>query len=570
MKNTRRTQKVAAAFLVLIAMLSVACGSDKRAADVPDTVPASEVPQGGELTIGAEQEPDCLDFIDLCSGSSWGYWMVAVNTLPRAYSVERVYDGDTPTDEWEWKPTGLLDGEAELDSDPQKITYTINKDAVWDDGTPITGKDFVYTWDQIANGENVYDRTGWQDIDTVTVDKDDDKVVVVTMKKNFAGWKALFGGNYGVLPAHILEGKDRNALTKDGYTFSGGPFKLQSWTKEESIVLVPNDKYWGDKAHLDKVTFKIQPDTNAQFTAFKSGEVSAIYPQPQTDVVDALNSGDLGDVNQIVNEVTGNIEALWLNNNAEPFNSKKVRQALGYSIDRDSVVNALFGDIGVEKAVNSFVAPVLPEFQNTSSFEKYTTNKSKVESLLKEDGWKKNSSGVYAKNGKELGFELISTEGNQRRKLMMENIQKQLNDLGWKVTVKGVPAGDLFGDLGPTGNYQAAIYAQVLTVLDPNNCTLFCSSNIPTESNEFSGNNWTHTRIDAADKLLAQVDGELNESKRQEASRDAEKLLAEDATSFPIDPLPNIFLWKSNVVGPIDENPIQGPFWGLANWGVKK
>ncbi len=574
MKSSR---KIAIIFLVIVAMVSVACSSSSsdnkkaKVIDLPQTIAASEVPQGGELTIGAEQEPDCLDFIDICSGSSWGFWTVAVNTLPRAYQVERVYDGKKPTDGWEYKKTVLLAKDVELETDPvQKMTYTIHEDAVWSDGEPITGEDFVYTWDQIANGENIYDQTGWKDIKSVVVDKDDDKVVVVTMKTKYADWKALFGGNYGVLPSHLLKGKDRNAIMKDGYAFSGGPFMVEAWNKEQSIVLVPNDKYWGDKAHLDKVTFQFITDTTAEFAAFQDGEVSAIYPQPQIDVIEAINSGGLDDSNKIVNAVTGNIEALWLNNDRAPFDSKAVRQALGYSLDRDSIVKALFGGIGVTKSLDSFVSALLPNFADSKSFSRYKLDTKKADKLLTGDGWKKNKDGVYEKKGKLLEFEIVTTEGNRRRQLTMEVIQKQLQDLGWKVTLSPVDAGDLFGDLGPSGNFQAAIYAQVLTSLSPNDCVLFCSDNIPTEENDLSGNNWTRTKISEVDKLSKAADAELDEDKRQELVKKAGALLADDATSIPIDPLPNIFLWNKKVLGPLDENPVQGPFWNLADWGVEK
>lgn len=559
MVTTKFSRKILISFLLIVALVTAACSSSSD----------DEVKKGGTVTIGAEQEPDCLDFVGSCSGSSWGFWMVAVNTLPRVYSVERVGDED----KWEYKSTNLLAEEPELETDPvQTIKYTISDDAVWSDGKPIVGEDFVYTWDQIANTDDVYDKTGYTEIEKVEVDKDNDKVVTVTMKNEYAGWKALFGGNYGVLPSHILEGKDRNALTKDGYEFSGGPFKLakDGWKKGESITLVRNENYWGDQAKLDKVIFRFQADTTAQFAAFKAGEVAAIYPQPQIDVIDAIDAGLDASTEQKVNAITGNLEALWINNDATPFDSKAVREALGYSIDRDEVVNTLFGDIGVKKAVNSFVAPILPDYADPSSFEKFKQDEKKVKELLEGDGYSKGSDGIWAKDGEPLSFSIVTTEGNQRRKLTLESIQKQLQDLGWKVELKFVPAGDLFGDLGPKGEFQVALYAQVLTTLEPSNCTLFCSENIPTEENGNSGNNWTRTNIPDADKPLRDVDTVIDEAKRQAASKKAERLLAGDATSFPLDPLPNIFLWNSDkIAGDIDENPIQGPFWTLSKWGLK-
>lgn len=559
-KQPSNKLKVLLAFLLLVAVLvsTAACSSDKKE--------AKKV-----LNIGAEQEPDCLDFIGTCSGSSWGFWMVAVQTLPRAYAIEAGRDKDT----WVTVPTDLLASEPVLETDPvQKITYEINPDAVWSDGVKITGADFEYTWDQIANTEDVYDPAGYTGIESVVTDKEDDHKVVVTYKNGevYAGWQSLFGGNYGIFPSHILKGKDRSAEMKDGYTFSGGPFKLKKWTKGEGITLVPNDKYWGEKPKVNEVRFKFITDTVAEFKSFKAGEVSAIYPQPSFDVIDAIESGNgLEGATAKANSITGGVEAMWINNEAAPFDSVEVRQALGYSVDRDAIVKAIFGGLKIDKAVNSFVAPVLNEYADEEGTSMYVPDVAKANSLLAGKGWKKNSDGKYVKGGKLLEVQLVTTEGNERRKIMMEAIQKQLNDLGWTVTLKSIPAGELFGDdVLPKGNYQVGIYAQQLTVLDPTNCNLFCSEFIPTEANGGKGNNWTRTNNKEANIFLKQVDSELDVDKRIQASKSAEKELAKIATSLPLDPLPTVLITKNKIGGTIEDNPIMGPFYTMNTWTVKK
>ncbi len=78
-------------------------------------------------------------------------------------------------------PSVLLTGEPEFTADPvETITYSINPDAKWSDGTPITCDDFDYTADQVQNGKNIYDPTGYTDIDTV--DCTDQAKPVVTYK----------------------------------------------------------------------------------------------------------------------------------------------------------------------------------------------------------------------------------------------------------------------------------------------------------------------------------------------------------------------------------------------------
>ena len=113
------------------------------------------------------------------------------------------------------------------------------------------------------------------------MDDTDPHTAVVTFKTPYPDWKVLFGGNYGVLPSHLLAGKDRDALMKDGYTWSGGPWMLDHWTKGSEVKLVPNPTYWGKKPNLSSVTFKFITDTAAEQQDYKSGQILASYPQAQ-------------------------------------------------------------------------------------------------------------------------------------------------------------------------------------------------------------------------------------------------------------------------------------------------
>ena len=81
--------------VAVLAIAAAACSSDKK--DSATTTSAAttssvEVPKGGTLLVGAEQEPDCVDWISSCAGSSWGYWMMGVTTMPRVFDTMK--DGD--------------------------------------------------------------------------------------------------------------------------------------------------------------------------------------------------------------------------------------------------------------------------------------------------------------------------------------------------------------------------------------------------------------------------------------------------------------------------------------------
>src|SRR5690606_8610339 len=133
------------------------------------------------------------------------------------------------------------------------------------------------------------DKTGYTSITDVATP--DEHTAVVTLSESYAGWKSLFSNAYGILPAHLLEGQERNAVMKDGYDFSGGPWVIDSWNKGVSVTLVPNENYWGEKPKLDKVTFQFITDTASAFQAIKSGQVSALYPTPQVDAMSQIEAG---------------------------------------------------------------------------------------------------------------------------------------------------------------------------------------------------------------------------------------------------------------------------------------
>ena len=176
-----------------------------------------------------------------------------------------------------------------------------------------------------------------------------------------------------------MQGKDRDKLLKDGYTWSGGPW-FAKWNKGTSIMLTPNPKYWGPKPHLAKVVFLFETDTAAEFQAFKSGQVDAIYPQPQIDVVDSIQQG-LPTRNTQYQSHTASVEALWFNLRAFPFNDKAVRQAFGYSIDRDTIVKKLFGPLGVTRPANSLNPYVIAATATRTRWAGYKLDLTKVNSL---------------------------------------------------------------------------------------------------------------------------------------------------------------------------------------------
>ncbi|MFD3487473.1 peptide ABC transporter substrate-binding protein [Streptomyces sp. NPDC058665] len=554
-------RRATAASALALAVLLAGCTSSGAGTSESKTNPEVPVKEGGSLVIGAEQEPDCADWISVCSGSIWGDYMMRTTTIPKVFDVR-------PKDNT-WVPvaSSLMAGEPTItEGDQQKITYKISPDAVWSDGEPITSADFKYTALQIRDGKDVLDKTGYDKI--AKVDTTDEKTAVVTLKEPYGGWRTLFSSAYGVLPEHLLKGKNRNAVMKDGYSFSGGPWKIESWKKGTAITLVPNDRYWGKKPKLDKVTFQLTTDTAAAFQAFKSGQLDAMYPTPQLDVVEQLGQVAGGAKRQI-DARTGNLEALWMNNEKFPFDSPAVRRAVAHAVDRKAIVNKLYGSLGVKEPAQSFLTPILSSYAG-SDFSRYTRDLAAVDEAMTGDGWKKGSDGIWAKDGRRAEFGIVSLAGNKRRELTEQILQTQLKQAGFRMTIRNTSPADLFGKQAPAGNYEMGLWTLVDTFPDPALSNSFSSTSIPTEANGQSGINFVRAKIDGLDPLLAAVDRETDPAKRAESSRQADKLIADAVPAIPIGTVPNILLWSDRVGGPLSNNPSEGPWWNLAEWGLAK
>ena len=558
MRNLKKLAVFWVALALAVSLVAAACGSDNnKGGQSSPTTSAAETPtEGGDLVFGAEQEPDCADWVAICAGASWGVYTMEAQTMPRAFDVS----ADT-----KYVPSPLLTEEPKLvEGPPQKITYKINPKAVWSDGQPITSTDFKYTWDQIVNGKDIYDTTGYKDIQSV--DDSDSHTAVVTFKTNFAAWRDLFGGFYGIYPSHLLQGKDRDAETKDGYKWSGGPWLIDHWTKGQEVKLVPNPLYWDKKPHASSVTFKFVPDTAAEQQAYKSGQVSMIYPQAQLELTQLKGLPDTKfDVN------TGlQFEGLWFNTSVFPVDDVNVRKALAYATDRNAIVQQLFGPVQNDiKPIDGFATPANTEYY-TDPFKIYTHDLNKVNQLMTGAGWTKGADGIWEKGGKKAAIVSRTTVGNKRRELTQQLLQSQWKEAGFSLTVDNQKSGTLFGQSLPAGDFMKSIYAQTPTP-DPGLCNIFCSFNIPTSANGNVGNNWTRVNDKAVDAAWDAAAKELDTAKRRSLTIEGQKALSDVVPAIPLDPFPDVVISNTRTVGgPVGHNFVFGPFVNMNEFFVRK
>jgi peptide/nickel transport system substrate-binding protein len=524
-------------------------------ASAPDR--ARQQDASGTIRIAAEEEPFCADWISSCAALVWANWALGNLTMPQALNVDA---------EGNYVPGAMLVDMPTLEPGPPvTITYRIKPEAVWSDGTPITSSDFEYTWKQIVDGEDIYDDTGYVLIDSI--DTTDPKVAVATFTEPYAAWRDLFGGFYFVLPKHLLEGKNRNKVMKDGYAFSAGPWQLDGgksgWKKGTSITLVPNDAYWGTKPQIGKVIFQFVPESAAELQAVKTGQVVAAYPLPIDGAVDQVEESP--NLSYVIN--FGNtFEAFWLNADKFPLDSQAVRQAIAYATDRQAIVDQILRPaINEGRVLQSFIVPTFRNFFEPT-FEKYAPDPAMVEQLMTGDGWVKNDDGIWEKDGKTASFEINSTSGNESRALTEQIWQSQLQQAGFELTIRNLNSDVLFGDRLPKGQFTAALFASVGTP-DPGLCLIFCTDAIPSKKNKFSGSNITRTSDAAIDETWAAVDTTLDDAARISAAKTGQTALADYVASIPIFQSPTMFIYdNTRLGGRLEDNVVMGPFFTMNEW----
>lgn len=510
---------------------------------------AARSDRGGTLTIAA-WEPDCADPLLHCAYSTWGgaFPTTGLQTLPR------VFDGH----DGHYVPNVLLASAPTLVAGPpQRVTYHINPKAVWSDGRPITSSDFRFTWSATVHEKDAFNPpVGYGQV--ASIDDSDPHTAVVTFNSPCPDWRDLF---FGLLPKHLLEGRDRDALMKDGYRWSGGPWVIESWTKGRSIVLVPNRRFWGEQPKLDRVVFTFVTDEVTEAQAYRSGRVEVIAPFGPTFTADLRV---LPNTNfDISPSLTW--ELLDFNTMRPPLNDKAVRQALAYATDRAAIAKAVFSLEPELAPIDSFSTPASPYYVN--AFSRYRRNLQKVDQIMRADGWSRETGdGIWARHGERAKLEFATFDGYPVGRAGIEGnlLQSQWREAGFELTLRPTTITTLFDDLIPKGDFSAMSFFELGSgSFTPSECIVWCSEYIST------GDAFTGLRSATVDRLFRNIDTEVDETRRMALVAQAQQALADEVPSLPLASTPVIIYWKTTVGGPIAANNPFGPFMNLNQWYCK-
>jgi peptide/nickel transport system substrate-binding protein len=554
-----------AALLAVLAMVAAACGGGGGGGNENAT---SQPKQGGSIVIGAEQWPQCLSPVTSCASASWLSWTAHQYVMPRLMEVD-TKGNYVASDLLVEAPTEDNGG---IKNNPFTITYKLRPEAVWDDGSQITSEDIKYTWDVIMNTTGAYTTTGYDQIKSI--DTKDPKTAVITFKAPYAAWGDLFGSTGGisvVLKKSAFNGKlNLKSEMQTSYPFSGGPWKLKSWSKQQS-VLVRNDKYWvKDKIPLlDQVTFVPREDQSTELNSLLTGEVQAIYPQPAPGM-----SKQLGAPGIKVSKGNGSsFEGLWMNQSRPPFDDPKVREAFVYAMDRQGVIDAIYKTDFPELAALNCAGwvPNVSDWCDNTVFSDITYQPDKAKSILQGAGWTLGGDGIFAKGGKKLSIEFRTTAGNKIRENTQQVLKEKAKAAGIDLVIKNVPPTQLFEDLLPKREFQLAEFAQVASP-DPSVTAYLACDQIPTAENGNSGQNYFSWCNKQATDLMRKSDATIEHNQRKDLIYQINKLERQDLPWLPMFQKPLILAWRDDkLAGPIGNyTPTSySGFFNMYDWYLK-
>jgi len=334
-----------------------------------------------------------------------------------------------------------------------------------------------------------------------------------------------------------------------------GPFTLDQWESGQYISLVRDPNYWGEKAHLDRIIFKVVEDDAVALNMLKAGELDemrATQGQWEKQMTDPDFNAHFRKVDYYFpgyNFVAYNCRSVW-------FSDKRVRKAMTLLFDRESVNTKIYS--GYARLVSG------PFYINSWAYDKTVKplpfDPSAARVLLAEAGWKdSNHDGVLDKDGKKFEFELNVIAGSAPAAQFSQLLQEECGKAGIRINIRSLE-GSSFFDRIDKGDFDASMLGWRLD-FDPDVYDTFCSTMTPP-----TGLNHGFYKNTKVDSLLVLGRKEFDQNKRAEIYHQVHRLIAEDQPYTFVNAVPDKRPVARKIQG-IQISPM-GPydFWPGANY----
>lgn len=407
-------------------------------------------------------------------------------------------------------------------------TYTIHlRDTKWSNGDPVTAGDFEYAWKRMLDPEKGSNyaymlyylqnaekaNLGTLGLDKVGVTAVDAKTLKVTLEQ-----PAPFFTELLTLPSYYPVNKkvvEANPLwAENASTHVGnGPFTIETWTRQEKLVLVKNKYYWDHTAvKLDRLDFTMIRGENEELTLFEEGKLDWAGAPLNALPVEAKSA--LKQKGLLQKQAIAGVYWYKFNTEQQPFTNVKIRRAFAYAINRQELVDSV---------LDSVQYPAMGLVPLTTSLKK--------EGYFK-DNDKETAKKLLAEGMKELGLTKlppISLSFNQSdaHRVIAETIQKQWKDsLGVDVALEDKEWKAHLDDMRD-GQYQIGRMGWVGDLNDPiNYLELFKD-----KYGELNDTYWANSKYQ---ELLNQSATEKDPEKRKQLLAVAEAIIMDEMPVVPI------------------------------------
>lgn len=496
-------KKLLALFLALVMVGAVlpGCGDgSKDPGGQGNNGKTGEPVKGGEITVGIAQDLD--DSLD-------PHQTVAAGTREVLFNI---FEGLVkPNSDGEMIPA--VAEKYTLSEDGTTYTFTLREGVKFHNGQTVTAEDVVYSINRCAAVPEGQEKPLVAAFSAVkSVEALDEKTVAVTIAQRDLEFISY-------MTAAIIPADYEN---QDTAPVGTGPFRFVSRTPQQDFVMERFEDYWGAPAWLDKVTYKICENADALVMNLNGGSI---------DLCAHLTSAQASQLNQNFQVLEGTmnlVQAIYLNNQAKPFDNQLVRQALCYAIDRQGIMDMVADGHGT--AVGSSIYPAFTKYFLPELVDKYPHDMAKAKELLAQAGYPD-------------GFDMTISVPNNYQPHMdtAEVVAEQLREAGINVTIQPVEWSTWLDTIYNGRQFQA-------TVVGVDAANMTARAMLERFTSDY-GKNFINYNNPAYDALFQQAINAQDEATQTDLYKQMETMLADTAANVYIQDLCDLVAMRQDLGG---------------------
>lgn len=347
--------------------------------------------------------------------------------------------------------------------DPQVMEIELNEGMTWSDGTPIDYKSLenqFLTMDGSKEEYAIASSSGYDQVESIE-QGDNEYTAVVTFKEKYADWVGLAA----VMPDSLVESAEAfNTGWQAEPLVTAGPYKIGKIDAgNKTVLLEPDENWWGDAALLTQILFTTIEDPAATATSFQNGQLDVIetsVPATYSVVEPMIGSG------ATLRSAAGpNWSHITLNGaEGRPLADQAVRQAIFRAIDREEVflaVNATMPYPENTEPLNNHLLVTNQEGYEDNAGDLGAYDPDAAKTLLEDAGYTLEGEGeslVASKDGTPIEITYVYNDGSKTNEAVVPVVQEQLKAVGITMKVQKVPPTDLFSKYVIPGEFDLTLF----------------------------------------------------------------------------------------------------------------